>query len=54
MADIWKSEEEYLRIQAYWICCPICDEIRCVGRENCEEIKRFVDTRTPKEQSEKE
>ena len=40
---------EQLKKQAYFVCCPMCDEKVCVGREKCEEIKKFVDTRTPKE-----
>lgn len=28
---------------ACWVCCPMCDEKKCVGRFNCPEIKRFVE-----------
>ena len=40
---------EQIKKQAYFVCCPMCDEKVCVGREKCEEIKKFVNTRTPKE-----
>lgn len=28
---------------ACFVCCPMCDEKKCIGRFNCEEIKRFVE-----------
>lgn len=28
---------------ACFVCCPMCDEKKCVGRFNCEEIKRFME-----------
>ena len=28
---------------ACWVCCPMCDEKKCVGRFNCPEIKRFIE-----------
>lgn len=28
--------------QATFICCPLCDEKKCVGRYNCDEIKRYM------------
>ena len=28
---------------ACMICCPMCDEKKCVGRFNCEEIKRYME-----------
>jgi hypothetical protein len=34
-----------LQRQAPWICCPWCDEDKCVGRDNCNEIKRFIQKR---------
>lgn len=37
------SKEELFIKQACIICCPICDEKKCVGRFNCNEIKRFVE-----------
>ena len=27
---------------APFICCPWCDEEKCVGRENCIEIKNYI------------
>jgi hypothetical protein len=24
------------------VCCPMCDEDKCVGRFNCDEIKRYI------------
>ena len=28
---------------ACWVCCPMCDEDKCVGRFNCSEIKQFIE-----------
>lgn len=28
---------------ACMICCPMCDEKKCVGRFNCEEIKKYLE-----------
>ena len=28
--------------EATFVCCPMCDEKKCVGRFNCEEIKQFI------------
>jgi hypothetical protein len=28
---------------ACMICCPICDEKKCVGRFNCQEIKKYLE-----------
>ena len=39
------SKEELLIKKACIVCCPLCDEKKCVGRYNCNEIKRFVDKR---------
>ena len=30
---------------ASWVCCPLCDEKTCVGRENCNEIKNFIENK---------
>ena len=30
---------------APFICCPMCDEDKCVGKNNCNEIKRFIEKR---------
>lgn len=38
-----------LQRQAPFICCPMCDEAECVGRDNCAEIKRFVESALRKE-----
>lgn len=27
---------------ATFVCCPLCDEPKCVGRFNCEEIRQWV------------
>lgn len=27
---------------ATFVCCPMCDKEKCVGRFNCEEIKQFI------------
>ena len=35
--------ETELRRKAHWIVCPWCDEDVCVGREDCVEIKRFIE-----------
>lgn len=32
-----------LQRKAPWICCPWCDEDVCVGREDCIEIKNFIE-----------
>lgn len=29
---------------ACWVVCPLCDQDRCVGKENCEEVKAYVET----------
>ena len=31
-----------LQRKAPFICCPMCDEDKCVGRDNCIEIKIFI------------
>lgn len=36
------SEEELIK-KATWICCPMCDEAKCVGRTKCQEIKEWCD-----------
>ena len=37
------NEYEQIRNQAYFICCPMCDENVCVGKDKCSEVTRFVD-----------
>lgn len=31
--------------EACIVCCPLCDEDKCVGRYECEEIKRYMKKR---------
>lgn len=38
------NEEELIK-KATWICCPMCDLDKCVGRFDCEEIKMWCDSR---------
>ena len=28
---------------ATWVVCPMCDEKKCVGHDNCPEIKALMD-----------
>ena len=32
--EIWKM--------AAWIVCPLCDERKCVGRENCVQLAEWI------------
>lgn len=32
--------------QAHWIVCPWCDEKKCVGRNNCIDIKKYIANKT--------
>lgn len=41
---------EHFKKQAYFVCCPMCDESVCVGREDCAEIKRFIENNTPQKE----
>ena len=34
-----------LQRRAPFICCPLCNEDKCVGRNNCVEIKNFIKAR---------
>ena len=36
-------EREELRKRATWICCPMCDEPKCLGRFACPEIEAWID-----------
>lgn len=38
------DEKEIAEIErkAPFICCPMCDEDKCVGRNNCVDIRNFV------------
>lgn len=31
--------------EATFVCCPMCDKEKCVGRYQCEEIKRYAEER---------
>ena len=33
---------EQLMKEATFVCCPMCDEKKCVGRYECEEIRRKI------------
>lgn len=28
---------------ACMVCCPMCDEKKCIGRYNCNEIKKYIE-----------
>lgn len=43
------SDKELMIKQACLICCPMCDEKKCVGRFNCNQIKSLVDWLLDKE-----
>lgn len=34
------TEQELMK-RATWVCCPLCDEKKCVGRYKCQEIERW-------------
>lgn len=36
------DKQQQIKI-ACMICCPICDEKKCVGRFNCEKIKKYLE-----------
>lgn len=40
-----------LNRKAHWICCPWCDEDKCVG-EDCVEIKNYVERRLKEREKE--
>lgn len=40
-----EKEIAELEREAPFICCPMCDEEKCVGRNNCIEIKNFMKAR---------
>ena len=42
-----------LQKQAPFICCPMCDEDKCVGRDNCLEIRNFIAARLKESKAEK-
>lgn len=37
------TAEELLMKEACWVVCPWCDEPKCVGRFECEEVKKYVE-----------
>lgn len=43
------TKEQELIKAATWVCCPICDEKKCVGRFNCEEIKEWIEKKVEKD-----
>ena len=34
--------DEYQKA-AYWVVCPMCDEPKCVGRLDCQQIKEWAE-----------
>ena len=36
------EKESQLIKQACFVCCPMCDKKKCVGRFNCEKIKKYI------------
>ena len=32
--------------QAPFVCCPMCDEEKCVGKNNCVDVKNYIDRKT--------
>ena len=28
---------------ACWVVCPMCDQDRCVGKENCKEVEAWIE-----------
>lgn len=37
---------------ACMVCCPLCDEKKCVGRFHCEDIKVFIENKRKAVQNE--
>ena len=37
------TDEELQMKEACWVVCPWCDETKCVGRFECEEVKKYVE-----------
>lgn len=35
------TEQEFIK-KATLICCPLCDEKKCVGRHKCQEVKEQI------------
>lgn len=40
--DSVKNTDDYIVKTAPLLCCPICDEKECVGRDTCTTLKDFV------------
>lgn len=36
MDDAYKRE-------AYWVCCPWCDEEKCIDRTTCKAVEEFAE-----------
>ena len=41
-----------IKVRAFWICCPLCDKEVCVGKDDCAEIKNFVEKRLKEREKE--
>lgn len=37
--------KELLMKTACMVCCPLCDEQKCVGRFNCKEIQTYIEAK---------
>lgn len=37
------NENQQIMKVAWLVCCPMCDEKKCVGRFECDEIKRYLE-----------
>lgn len=46
------TEKEQLMKKATWLCCPMCDEDKCVGRYNCKEIQAHIDKKLKEKENE--
>lgn len=46
--DSVEITDDYIVKIAPWICCPMCDEKECVGRDTCITLKEFVKRRVKK------
>ena len=56
IATVFKRYEtdvvKEIKVRAVWICCPLCDEEKCVGKDDCIEIKNYVDRRLKEREKE--
>ena len=43
LKDMREDEELQKMKLACMVCCPLCDEEKCVGRFNCETIKEYME-----------